>query len=256
MHTLLHIYGPFAIHSYGLAIAIGVLIFTYLVKRDSRFKNLDLENNFISIMLVGTIAAIIGGRLLFFFYQPEFFESPLNIISFWEPGFSILGSIIAVLFTVPLYLKYLQIPIVPFFDLIAIYAPLLQSISRIGCFFAGCCYGIPTTKPWGIVYTDTGSAAPLYMCVHPTQIYSAIFLLLIFAGMYFGFQHIFKKSGQLTCLYLILTSTERFIADFWRGDRNITPDSFYALSGYQLIAAGIALGATSILTWLSLRKSS
>lgn len=256
MHTLLHIYGPFSIHSYGLAIAIAVVIFTYLVKRDSRFRTLKLDPVFSQILLVGGIAAVLGGKILFFLEQPRLFNGLSDIFTFWQPGFSVLGAILAVVVFMPWYLMRINIPALPFFDLISIYAPLLQSISRVGCFFAGCCFGLPTTKPWGIVYTDTGSSAPLDICMHPTQIYSAIILLMVFTLMYFVFQHIFKRTGQLTCLYLMLSSTERFFVDFWRGDRTVLPDSYYALSIYQIIAALVVVCAGALFAWTLTRKSS
>src|SRR5579872_3157386 len=256
MHTIPHIYGPFSIHSYGLAIAIAVLVFTYLIKQDPRFSVLKLEHLFSHILLVGTITAALGGKILFFVEQPALFTGFTDILTFWYPGFSILGAVLAVIIVMPWYLKHIKVPPLPFFDLLAIYAPLLQSISRIGCFFAGCCFGIPTSQPWGILYTDAGSAAPLYVCMHPTQIYSAIILLLIFTLMYFVFQHIFKGTGQLTCLYLILSSSERFFVDFWRGDRVIVPDSPYALSVYQLIAIFIIVSASLGFIYTFTRKSS
>jgi len=218
-HTLFTIYGPISVHSYGAMIAIGLLIFLYLIKRNNRFHTLKLENTFMGILLMGIVAGLVGGRLLFLATSPEMFSGPVDIIAFWQGGFRILGAVIAIILVLPLYLSWLKVPIIPLLDLLAIYAPLLQSVSRIGCFLAGCCHGTPTSRPWGIIYTDVQSAAPLYVCLHPTQLYSAIGLLIIFAAMYFLFQHKFSKSGQLISTYLILVSLERFLVDFWRGDR-------------------------------------
>lgn len=239
-HTLFHLYGPLAIHSYGLMIAIGLLLFLVLIHKDRRFYALDLENRFSGILAIGIIAALLGGRLLFYFTHPEYFRQMSDFFAFYYGGFSILGAVLGVLITLPLYLRHLNIPIIPFLDLIALYAPFLQSISRIGCFLAGCCYGLPTSLPWGIIYTDTESVAPLYVCLHPTQLYSAIGLMIIFALMYFGLQHIYKKTGQLICWYLLLIGAERFIVEFWRGDR--ASSALFSLN--QLVAAammGIAL---------------
>ncbi len=219
MHTLLHIYGPFAIHSYGLMIALGLLLFMFLTRRDPRYSALNLDAHFSMILSVGIIAAILGGRLLFYASYPDQIQSVMQFFAFYEGGFSILGAISAVVLTLPFYLKVIGIPIVPLLDLFAIYAPLLQSISRIGCFLAGCCYGLPTTQPWGIIYTDATTVAPLNVCMHPTQLYSAALLLLIFAFQYFIGRNWFKYSGQLTCSYLFLVAAERFTVDFWRGDR-------------------------------------
>ena len=239
-HTLLHIYGPFSVHSYGLMIALGLVLFMYLIKRDPRFIKLELENKFGGILLVGILAALFGGRILWLFSTPASMNSFGDLFAFWNPGFSILGSVIACVIIIPLYLTYLKIPVVPVLDLASIYAPLLQSVSRLGCFFAGCCYGNPTERPWGVIYTDPESIAPLYTCLHPAQLYSSFLLFLIFIGMYFILQKIFKKRGQLMCLYIMLISTERFVVDFYRGDdRNIISMLPDVISWYQYIAFGM-----------------
>ncbi len=253
MHTLLHIYGPFAIHSYGLMIALGLLIFMFLIRHDARYKTLKLESRFSMIMIIGIIAAIIGGRMLFFLSYPEQIRNMADFFAFYEGGFSILGSVISVVITIPLYLLYAHIPVIPLLDLLAIYGPLLQSISRIGCLMAGCCYGLPTTQPWGIIYTDTSSVAPLYVCMHPTQLYSATLLMLIFAFQYFIGRKLFRYSGQLLCSYLFLIAFERFIVDVWRGDRTI--DALH-LSINQYVALGImAAGIIGFATSRMVHKS-
>lgn len=218
-HTLFTLYGPIGVHSYGLMIALGLLLFLYLIQKNKRFHQLNLEDSFMGILLIAITAGLIGGRLMFLATTSDEFHSWLDLIAFWQGGFSILGTIIAITFVLPPYLSLIHVPIVPLLDLLAIYAPLVQSIARIGCFFAGCCHGTPTSAPWGIIYTDAQSAAPLYVCLHPTQLYSAIGLMLIFAAMYFIFQHRFLRSGQLISIYLALVSLERFVIDFWRGDR-------------------------------------
>lgn len=242
-HTLLHLYGPIAIHGYGLMIALGLLVFLYLVQKDHRFHRLHLAPFFTSILVLGILAGLIGGRLLFFLTHPELYEKLIDIFIFFKGGFSILGCVLAILVTLPAYLYYLQIPIVPFLDLIALYAPLLQSISRIGCFFAGCCYGLPSIAPWAVIYTDVESVAPLYVCLHPAQLYSAIGLLLIFALLYFIVQYRCKKNGQLVCWYIFLIGFERFLLEFWRGDR--ASDAFFSLNQYvalgMMIVAAIGL---------------
>ena len=159
---------------------------------------------------------------------------------------------------IPWYLKKINVSIIPFFDLVAIFAPLLQSISRIGCFFAGCCYGIPTTSPWGISYSDTNTVAPLHLTLHPTQLYSSLALLGIFLFMYFILQHTLKKTGQLFAAYLILASTERFIIDLWRADRVLVTNILVPLSFTQVIAMGIFIFAVTIfgiINYISLKKS-
>jgi phosphatidylglycerol:prolipoprotein diacylglycerol transferase len=69
-----------------------------------------------------------------------------------------------------------------------VFAPgiaLGHAIGRFGCLMAGCCYGRPTTKPWGITFHEPFAAAnvgtPLEIALHPTQLYEAGAELLILA---------------------------------------------------------------------------
>ncbi|HEB41597.1 MAG TPA: prolipoprotein diacylglyceryl transferase [Candidatus Dependentiae bacterium] len=241
-YELLNIYGPIGIHIYGLFIAIGILVFTWFISQDKRFTTMKLAGKFSEILLVGVIAAVIGGRLLYIIEEPHAFDSYLEWFAFWKEGFSVLGSIVGILFVLPWYLKRLGIPIFPFADFVSIYIPLLQAIARLGCFFAGCCYGISTTVPWAVIYTNPNTIAPLHCYVHPTQLYSATLLFFIFIIMYFVLQKILHKSGQLVTTYLMLASTERFIVDFWRAD-NLFPFDFLPFSFAQLIALVIFASA-------------
>lgn len=242
---LLHIWGPFSIHSYGLFITLGIFAFTWLIRKHKQFTQLKLQNKFIEILMVGIISGLVGGRLLSIIVEPETFNGLLEMIAFWQGGFSVLGSVLGVLAVVPWYLKKINVPILPFFDLAAIHAALLQSIARLGCFFAGCCYGITTHLPWATTYTDPQTIAPLHVPLHPTQLYSSATLFVIFLLMYFVIQNRFKKPGQLLTIYLMLASTERFIIDFWRADRVLIGNTF---SFTQLIALGIVISSAVFLS--------
>jgi len=245
---LLHIYGPFSICSFGLFLLIGLLVFVTLAEKHPLYRRLGLQDKYLKILLVGVLAGLIGGRLLSIISCPQAFESIGHMLSPWEPGYSILGAVLAVVTVVP-YLRYLGVPILPFFDLITLYAPLWQSVSRIGCFFAGCCHGAPTTLPWGFTYTDPKSSAPLYVRMHPTQLYSSALLFAIFLLLFFVLQKKLRKPGQMVAAYLMLMSAERFFVDFLRGDRVDVPSvagGFFSLD--QLVA--LLIFAVSIIFFL------
>lgn len=240
---LLAIYGPLSINSYGVAIALGILIFLWLIKKNPQAIKLKLNEHILDLMLISIVTGVLGGRLLYMITEPEADISLFNFFSFWDGGFSLLGAVTAIVPVLAYCLHRIQIPILPCLDVVAIYAPLIQSISRIGCFFAGCCYGCTTTYPWGFTYTDPQSMAPLHQALHPAQLYSAISLLGIFALLYFVLQKVFTKPGQLLAAYLFLISIERFSVDFWRADRVIFNAHTYPLSLHQNIALYIALAA-------------
>ncbi len=237
---LFHIYGPLYIHSYGLMIVIGLLVFAWLFLRHPAREALLDKEQFFTTVSWSIISALVGGHLLYVLTSQPTFEALIT-----PSGLSILGSVIGVFVFLLLYLRYQKIPVLPFMDLASMYAPIVQGFGRIGCFLAGCCYGSPTSVPWAVVYTNPDVEAPLCIALHPSQLYSAALLFGISFLLSGWLQYRFKKPGQLVALYLILVSAERFITDFFRTDHQLP------LSSYQLISLLMMCGALGWLILLS-----
>lgn len=248
MHPeVLHICGPISIQWYGLMIFIGIVVFSWAFLKDSQRKKLISTDTFFDLVSLGIGVALLGGRLLFLLTNHEDIQNFYDCIAVWDGGFSLLGSILGLLLVIPWYLYKKGIPVLKLLDLIAVYAPLLQSISRIGCFMAGCCYGCQTCVSWAIERECS--------LVHPTQLYSAALLFIIFIIMRYGAQEFFKKPGQLIMLYLILESVERFFVDFLRGDREFFTDKGFwsLLSVHQIIALVLCVIALIVIYRISVR---
>jgi phosphatidylglycerol:prolipoprotein diacylglycerol transferase len=175
-----HIYGDLYFNCYGLFIALALVIFVSLAQRDTLRKNFLSAEQLTSLIFFGIITIFIGARILYVATNYECFDSWLSMLAIWRGGFSLLGGIISAAITIPFYLAYHKVPVLPIGDLICTYAPLAMGISRIGCFCAGCCYGIPTTCLLGVTYTHPHSMAPLHQHIHPTQLYNALSLIIIF----------------------------------------------------------------------------
>ena len=256
MHReLIHLYGPFAINSFGLMIIIGLLIFSLLILSDPKRTKILSSEQYFNLLAPAILVALVGGRLLYVIAHWHSIDSFLEIFAVWQGGFSLLGGVIALLLVMPYFFKKNHISLLPFLDLAAIYAPLLQGISRFGCFFAGCCFGSPTNSFLGIINPSCSIESYINKPLHPTQLYSAFALFLIFLSMYFVFQYRFKYPGQLACFYLILMSTERFIIDFWRGDREfLSTPGLNIISIPQLVAVLIAFAASAMLIYLTFFK--
>jgi phosphatidylglycerol:prolipoprotein diacylglycerol transferase len=229
---LLHIYGPFAIHSYGLFCALAIIVFMHLITKDIRFKDLISENQFFSLMTVGIVCAVVGARALFVISNWSDYTHIGQILELWEGGLSVLGGLCALIITMPWYIHRQKIDVVPFLDVAATYGPVLQSIARIGCFLGGCCHGTPTSAWWGI-YMDGVSK------VHPTQLYSSFFLFCIFAILYYLAHYKQLRAGTISALYLMLISAERFCVDFLRADKQYLSTG---LIGYLTLQQWIACG--------------
>ncbi len=245
--TLFHIWGPFCIYSYGVMIALGCIITYYLMLKNPKRPAIISETDLMQLFSMSILVGIIGGRTLHVLFNYNQLNAWLDICAVYEGGLSILGAIVALLIFIPWYLKRKQISVLALLDLIAIYAPLLQSISRLGCFFAGCCYGKPSSALWAIRYTDPDTLAPLHCWLHPTQLYSSASLFMIFLMIHFWANYRSKKPGQLICLYIGLTSLSRFMVDFLRNDREFVSFGYQLLpvplSLHQWIALGLMLGA-------------
>lgn len=151
------------------------------------------------------------------------------------PGRTVLGGML--LFVPALLLaKYLLRFTHSVVDGFAMVLPVGLAIQRLGCFITGCCFGTPTTLPWGVHYgpqseafhfhVSTGLVDPassLSAAVHPVQLYDLLCCLLVV-----GILHRFRKHtmapGSLLALSLLLYGTFRFFLEFVRSPR--TPWDF------------------------------
>jgi len=242
---ILHIYGPLWVNGYGLMIALGFFVFTLVTYFDRWRRTTIRAEQFLNVLLVGFLSAVIGGRVLFVLFEPpktvgQFFE----IFYPWIGGFSQFGSVIAVVVGVAWYLKKNSIRILPFFDLIAQYVPVLMAISRFGCFFAGCCYGMSThAHAWySVVFTNPHGLAPLHVPLYATQLFAVVANVVMFFILVFIRKKAWYVPGTIVFSYLMLASLSRFIIDFWRGDRGVG-----MITSMQVIVAGVFIFAACAL---------
>lgn len=257
---LLHICGPVWIQAYGTMIAVGFLLFLYLTYRHPQRQKLIGNETYLNTVFLGLISGIIGGRLLYVLTAPsEFSGRWLEVFFPWIGGLIVLGSILGVLITVPFYLRRHKVAVLPFFDVMAVYAPLLQSIARIGCFSAGCCYGLPSTAHWAVTFTNAHSIAPTNIPLHPTQLYISIMSLVMFLIMLALERKCHHRPGLLLSIYLLLENSTRFTVDFWRGDSSSVSipmlNRYFVLSDMQWLSLLCFIFSIGLLIWVLRRRN-
>jgi len=235
-------FGPFYFNMYGFCIALGLIVFLWQAGKDPLAKKYLKRDQLSQIVIFCVFAGIIGGRLANILQYPADYPTWYDVIAIWDGGLSLGGAVLAVVIALPLYLAWQRIAIVPVFDLAGIYGALLQAISRLGCFFAGCCHGYQTNVAWAIIYTHPDSRALLHVPLHPSQLYSAATLFIIFLFIKFIARSHLAKPGQLTGLCLILTSLERFGNDFFRAEHYTEKHLFYNLISQNQLLALILFG--------------
>jgi phosphatidylglycerol:prolipoprotein diacylglycerol transferase len=234
--------GPIPIRMYGLMIGIGFLLAITLASRRAKREGLNPE----LILDMGVyllLAAIIGSRALYVLTTPhEFARNPLEIFAIWKGGLVFYGGLLAAVPVGIWYVKKHSLPVWLTADIMAPYIALGHGFGRLGCFFAGCCYGEPCTGPACITFTDPHSLAPLGVPLFPTQLMESggefmIFGLLLLAWRWKRFD------GQVFGMYLILYAVLRFILEFFRGD--VARGVYFGglISTSQIIAILIAAAA-------------
>ncbi len=218
MHPELFSIGDFTIRTYGFMIMMGALLgFIYGVRVFKKDLSVPLDKvQNLTLLLI--VAAVVGGKIFFYLEDPGFyFQSFENLKKDLSTGFVFYGSLIFAIPTMMLYFRHAGIPLWAGMDRMAIVACIIHGMGRMGCFFAGCCYGIPTDSALGVTFTHELSKAPIDTPLHPTQLYSGTLIFLILVVLLKLKKHV-QFDGQLWFLYIILYATGRGIIEIFRGD--------------------------------------
>jgi phosphatidylglycerol:prolipoprotein diacylglycerol transferase len=209
--------GPIPIRLYGLMIGIGFLLGIYLASRRGKKEGID-PDRILDMGVYLLLAAIVGSRLLYVLTNlSEFSANPFGAFAIWKGGLVFYGGLLAAVPVGIWYVRKHKLPIWKTADIIAPYAALGHAFGRIGCFFAGCCYGSPCHGPICITFTDTNSLAPLGIPLYPTQLMESAGELLIFGILILLRRHK-KYDGQLFWFYPLFYSIVRFNIEYFRGD--------------------------------------
>lgn len=218
------------IKSYGLMIAIGIIVASSLLIKSGKKKKMD-EDSLLNLIIFTVIGGVLGGKLLFIITEiKDILKDPSILLNFGY-GFVVYGAIMGGALTIYLYCKRKKWNGLELIDMTVPGLALAQGFGRIGCFLAGCCYGAETTSSIGVVFPK-GSLAPSGVHLHPTQIYSSIFdFILGFFLLYYAKKE--REKGKVTGMYLMIYSIGRFIVEFFRNDPR---GSVGSLSTSQFIA--------------------
>lgn len=216
MHPVFIETGFGTIYSYGAMGALAFIVGCGLVLWRSRRLGLDF-NRVADVIFWMAISGLIGARLVFALQQPEAIETLGDLFDLRRGGLVFYGSFLVGI-PVGFWLMWRsELPIFALWDIFGTAWPLSHAISRVGCFAAGCCYGLPTDSPLAVTFPEGSAIAPEGVPLHPVQLYEAAALVGI-AGITNLFYRHRRFDGQVCLLYLLLYAVVRSITEVFRGD--------------------------------------
>jgi len=248
--------GPITVYTYGVLLAAAYLLGLKLAMVRAKKAGLD-DARVLDLGIYIIIAALIGAKLLLLVTDFRTFRAdPAELLTLVRSGGVFYGGLILAVAVALWYIRRAGLPLWTTCDMFAPGIALGHVVGRFGCFFAGCCYGRPTTEPWGITFTDPFAASnvgtPLGIPLHPTQLYEAGAELLILIVLLTTERKSRPYPGRTFWLYMLLYAISRFIIEFYRGDERGTVGIF---STSQFISILLAPLAVIMLVYLARAQS-
>ncbi|HEX6223556.1 MAG TPA: prolipoprotein diacylglyceryl transferase, partial [Chryseolinea sp.] len=197
---------------YGLSWALGFLVsqqlMYYIYKRDGR--PLHEVDTLTIYMLIAVVAGARLGHVLF--YEPiDFFNEPLRVFAIWEGGLASHGGGIGMFIALFFFARHTKVNYLWIVDRLVIVSALTGCFIRLGNLMNSEMVGVPTTLPWGFVFTSIDDVPR-----HPAQLYEAIYCFLLFVFLFLTWLKNGNelRNGFLTGWFLIILFSLRFVDEF------------------------------------------
>ena len=229
-----------SIYKYAMCIVLGIVVALILARLSKNKYDIDysfvLENTIIGI-IVGTL----GARLYYVLFNLDYYLNNLGeIFDFRSGGLAIYGGLILGALAIFVNCKIRKKDVLDFFDYVAPFVALAQSIGRFGNFFNVEAYGYETTSFLRMgISTMTG-----YMEVHPTFLYEALATFLIFIIL-LVIQRKRDFKGQIFFGYCALYAFSRAIIEGLRADSLM----FFGLRLSQVLSVILLIASVAILVY-------
>ena len=236
--------GMFKIPSFAFMIWLGVIAFTlmtiYILEKKENIKK-EITNRILMVCVIG-LAALAGFAFLFNSLFHSIASGTLKL-----GGITWLGGVLGAFPVMVLCIHFLCPKVkgnaLYYFNLLIPAICLGHFFGRIGCFCGGCCHGGVTDSVFGVVFPEGSLAAITYpaadgrsLPVFPTQLFEAVFELLLFATMMMFYKKLRERFLETYCFgYGIF----RFLAEFLRGDNRGATG--FALSPSQVMSIVLLL---------------
>ena len=215
--------GPFTLRYYGLCIALGIAVATWLTARELKRKGYD------SVLALDALFFIVppgfvGARLYHVLTDYQLYANdPFpGVFEVWNGGLGIYGAVIGGFLGLLLFARVRGISALAFADAAAPGVVLAQAIGRWGNYFNQELFGRPSDLPWALEIS-TQNRPPGFTDIvtfHPTFLYESIWNVLVCLTLLFVARRFASslKNGDILLLYVCLYSVGRFFVETLRID--------------------------------------
>jgi phosphatidylglycerol:prolipoprotein diacylglycerol transferase len=246
-------FGSFALPTYGILIATGFASAIWISMRIAPSEGVSKEKIY-NLGIYLAIAGMLGAKLFLIFQDRAYYlQNPRDLFSLstLQSGGIFYGGLLTGIAAAFWCAYKYAIPFIKLGDIFAPGIALGHAFGRLGCFAAGCCWGEPTSLPWGVTYTSAYAhevvGVPLGISLHPTQLYESFAAFIIFGILYKNYRRK-RFDGQILGWYLLMYPTVRFLVEFVRRHDDA---AWFATGLSEAQAASLLLiGAAIWLLWL------
>jgi phosphatidylglycerol:prolipoprotein diacylglycerol transferase len=246
--------------TYGLLFASGALLAWYWFVRRGRELGLP-EDQLFNLSFYTLLAGILGAKLTLVLVDWDLYvEHPRLLLGTLRSAGVVIGGIIGGSIAFTVYARRNGMPLFRLGDAIAAPLALAQSMGRLGCFSAGCCWGKPAEagSAFGIVFTNPNAASqtgvPLGVALLPTQMMHMVSNLLLALLLTWLWRRRVEPPGTVFWIYVLLYSLSRGLIEFWRGDtqrglyfgETVSTSQLFALGGIVLAIGMMVRGARQL----------
>ena len=169
------------------------IIFNYIY-----LKNAISKKNILLLMIMNLSFCIVSSKIMTLLSNND---SNLNLLN---SGLSSYGGAIGIILSSLIYSKFIDNKMVIKSNILVL--PLMYSISKLGCFFAGCCYGIPYNGIFNVVYVNK-----LNIQQFPIQLLESVIFFIIFLICIFN-----HKKENIAYILVFICALAKFILDYFR----------------------------------------
>lgn len=222
MYPELFRFGGFPIHTYGVLLAVAMLLSLFTASRFAARDGLP-GSRIYDLGIWAILGGLLGSKILLLLTEDntQFFS-----LDFLRSGGVYFGGFLGGFLAVVILVHFYNLPFRKVADAFAPGIALGQAIGRLGCFAAGDSWGKPTNLPWGVRFTELANAntgVPIYaadgsdLYLHPTQLYESFTMFVVF-GFLVWLHRRKRFDGQVLIAYGVIYALVRFTIEFWRGD--------------------------------------